>query len=254
MEKMHSINEEIIIEKKADYAIIMEKSYTLDIIFDYLNRKKEVKNLVKILNPIWGESIIYFDYCDKKFVVLSAKGSPVGVNAVERIKRTGGKYITLIGTCGSTDISIDDGSYILPIAAVRDEGVSLGYLDCKCPALANLELTMQLKNKLNSKGLNPYIGVAYTTDKRYKEDLVELKKLNNHLGVLYVDMETSAILLVSTYYNIKAAAIKVVTDCAVKETKGELKGIFDRNKNFIEFVNPKLINAFESVIETYVEL
>jgi len=248
---MKSINEEIIIERAAEYGIIMEKSYTLDLVYDYLQTKPGVTELVKSLNPIWGEHILYFDYHGKSFVIVSAKGASVGVNAVERIKRTGGKCITLIGTCGSTDESIEDGTYILARAGVRDEGASIGYLDVRCPALADEHLIGAISNELKKKGIIPRIGVAFTTDKRYREDAELLKYLHTHLGVAYVDMETSAILLVATYYGIKVTALKIATDCAVKETQGQLKGIFDRSKDFVSFVNPKLLEALDATMDAY---
>ena len=157
----------------------------------------------------------------------------------------------MIGTCGSTDESIEDGTYILAKAGVRDEGSSVGYLDMRCPALADDELIQAISKELNKKDVVPRIGVAFTTDKRYREDAELLKYLHTHLGVDYVDMETSAILLVATYYGIKVTALKIVTDCATKETTGQLKGIFDRSKDFISFVNPKLLVALDATMDAY---
>lgn len=251
---MESLNEEIVVERNAEYGIILEKSYTLDLAYEHLKNKKNVTNLIKTLNPIWGEHILYFDYLNKPFVIVSAKGSSVAVNAVERIKRTGGKFITLIGTCGSTDESISDGTYILAKAGVRDEGASVGYLDMRCPALANEELTSAISRELQKVGIHPRCGVAFTTDKRYREDADLLKFLFSHLGVEYVDMETSAVLLVATFYQIKVSALKIVTDCATKETSGQLKGIFDRSKDFVSFVNPKLLNALDATMDAYMRI
>lgn len=251
---MESIDNEIIIERKADCGIIIEKEYALDVAYEHLKKKEGVSNLVKSLNPIWGEHILYFDYKNVPFVIVSAKGSSIAVNAVERIKRTGGKCITLIGTCGSTSEDIDDGTYILAKAGVRDEGTSVGYLDLRCPALADSVLTSLIKDKLLERGVNPIVGVAFTTDKRYREDSDFLKFLYEHLGVSYVDMETAAVLLVATYYNIKVSAVKISTDCAVKETKGCLKGVFDRSKDFMSFVNPKLLTALDATMDAYLKL
>lgn len=248
------ISEEITIERRADYGIILEKSYTLEIAYEFLKTNQSVKNLVKTLNPIWGEEILYFDYMGKSIVAISAKGSPIAVNAVERIRRTGGKSIVLIGTCGSTSETIPDGTFVIAKSAVRDEGVSQGYLDLKVPAMANDELTSMLIKNLSLLNIQPIVGVAYTTDKRYKENPDELSSLHKRAGVIYVDMETSAVLLVSTYHEIKVAAIKIVTDCAVKHTTGELKGIFDRSKDFASFVNPKLLIALEATLNTYVNI
>ncbi|MEL7657674.1 MAG: hypothetical protein AAGU75_17405 [Bacillota bacterium] len=242
---------DITIERNADFGIIVEKSYVIDLIYEHLKTKEGVQDLLKTLNPIWGEHILYFNYQGKNLVILSAKGAPVAVNAVERIRRTGGKYIVFLGTCGSTDESIEDGTFILSKAAVRDEGVTSGYLDLKVPALSNLELTLALKQELENLHINPLLGVTYTTDKRYKENPDELQLLFQKANVLNIDMETSAILLTAAYHGILATTVKIVTDCAVKHTQGELKGIFDRSKDFTSFVNPKILLLLDAVLNLY---
>lgn len=238
-------------ERTAEFGIILEKNYAMDLSYNYLKENRFVSNLEKKFYPTWGEDVLYFDYKGKSVVLLSAKGSPIAVNAVERIRRTGGKNIVLIGTCGSANEFIEDGTFALAKSAVRDEGVSTGYLDLKVPAMADSDLTLKLESSLQSLGVQPLIGLAYTTDKRYRESPDELKLLNERAGVIYIDMETSAVLLVSTYHNIKVAAIKVITDCAVKHTVGDKKGIFDKNKDFVAFVNPKLLLALEATLNAF---
>jgi uridine phosphorylase len=249
MEYKGENNEEIFIERSAEYAILLEKNYLLDVVYDHLKNNELIQDLSNFINPVWGEKIIYFSYLGKTFVVLSVKGSPVAVNAVERIKRTGGKYIVLIGTCGSTNSDIKDGTFILSVAAVRDEGVSSGYLNINVPAIADPKLTNGIIEVLGKNGIFPITGVTFTTDKRYKEDSNELKFLNEHANVVNVDMETSAVLLVSSYHNIKVSVIKIVTDCAVLETKGDLKGVYKQKQKFTDFVNPKILSAFDATIE-----
>ena len=243
-------NDEITIERVANYGIIVEKSYVVNLAYNHLMKKDGVHNLNKYLNPIWGEEIIYFDYQGKSMVILSAKGAPVAANAVERIRRTGGRFIVLIGTTGSTDESIQDGTYVLSKAAVRDEGVTRGYLDLKVPVLSDMELTSQIKNELESLGSLAKVGVTYTTDKRYKENPDELRELFQKANVLNIDMETSAVLLIAAYYGLRATSLKIVTDCAVKPTKGDLKGVFDRSRDFASFVHPKIFLAIDAVLNT----
>ncbi len=244
MKYIKDLSSEVTIEHNAELGIILEKSYTIELAYDYLNNIDDVKDLEKVLNPIWGEYILYFTYKSKKYVVLSAKGASIAANAVERIRRTGGKALVSIGTCGSTDESIEDGTFLVVSGAIRNEGVTKGYLDLKVPCTSDSELSLSLTNALK-KSVKTINGYIFTTDNRYQEDPVELKFLTQHAKVVAVDMETSAILLISMYHNIKASTIKIITDCAVKETDGELKGIFDRNKDFVEFVHPKLKIAIQ---------
>ena len=247
------LSKEVTIERAAEYGIILEKSYTIEFVYELLQNMAHVDNLLRVLNPIWGEHILYFDYKGKAVVIVSAKGAPAAANAVERIRRTGARCIVSIGTCGSTNESITDGSFLLASGGIRDEGVSRGYLDLKVPAMSSRRLTDALFQNLVQKKKSVEIGLIYTTDNRYREEPDELMMLNKRANVLGVDMETSAILLVGTYHGMDVSTIKIVTDCAVKETEGELKGVFDRSKDFITFVHPRLEVAFTTVLEVFGE-
>lgn len=245
---IEELSAEVTIERQADFGIILEKSYTIDFAYDYLSTMPGVEMLHKTLNPIWGENILYFNYFNRPIVIVSAKGASIAANAVERIRRTGCKCLISIGTCGSTDEDIEDGTFLLVTGGVRNEGVTRGYLDLKVPSLADADLTTSVREILTQKGVRTKAGLIFTTDNRYQEDPVELKMLHKRAGVMAVDMETSAVLLIARYHGIRAATIKIITDCAVKDTPGELKGIFDRSKNFVEFVHPRLKKAIEAAL------
>lgn len=243
------------IDLDVDFGIILEKNYSIYLIHNYLCNNKEFSDVFISFHPKWGEDFLYFKYKECQFLAISAKGAPVAVNAVERVRRAKGKAVVFIGTCGSTDESISDGSFVVPYSAVRDEGVSLGYLGINAPALANMDFSYLLHRELSLLANEVRMGVAYTTDKRYKEDPALLRHLRKTLNVYCIDMETSAVLLVATYYGIKVAVIRVVTDCAVKETDGILKGVFDAEKHhdFLSFVNPQIIMAFTAAVEACVK-
>lgn len=243
------------VDLEVDFGIILEKNYSIYLLYDHLCNNEEFYDIILSFHPKWGEDFLYFKYKEHQFFAISAKGASVAVNAVERVRRAKGKAIIFIGTCGSTDESISDGSFVVPISAVRDEGVTSGYLGINAPALADIDFSYLLKSELSLLADEVRMGVAYTTDKRYKEDPELLRHLRKTLNVCCIDMETSAVLLVATYYGIKVAEIRVVTDCAVKETEGNLKGVFDVEKHhdFLSFVNPKLILAFTAAVKACIK-
>lgn len=247
---MH-LKDGIYIEKEAEYAIILEKYHTMQIAFDLLENNSLVTNLQKQLNPFWGQDIIYFDYKNVSFLILSSTGAPSAANAVERAKKTGVKKIICIGTCGSTNVSIEPGTFILSIAAVRDEGATLGYLDIRIPAIADLDLTLSLKSQLIRLNQNPLVGTTYTTDKRHKEDQDELCKLFYLANVINIDMETSAYLLISKYYNISTAVVNIVTDCAVTKTDSSFKGVFNSDLDYCAFISKHLSIALKGSLNTF---
>ena len=211
---MH-LKDGIYIEKEAEYAIILEKYHTMQIAFDLLENNSLVTNLQKQLNPFWGQDIIYFDYKNVSFLILSSTGAPSAANAV------------------------------------RDEGATLGYLDIRIPAIADLDLTLSLKSQLIRLNQNPLVGTTYTTDKRHKEDQDELCKLFYLANVINIDMETSAYLLISKYYNISTAVVNIVTDCAVTKTDSSFKGVFNSDLDYCAFISKHLSIALKGSLNTF---
>ncbi|MEG4876875.1 phosphorylase family protein [Microcoleus sp. CZ3-B4] len=238
------------IDRFSEFGLIIEKDYTLNFVFQLLQEDENCSNLIKILNPFWGKEIIHFDYNSVPCVILSAQSSPCAAIAVERLKRTGVKRIVGIGTTGSTDESIKPGQFILATAAVRDEGTSKGYLDLLVPATAHLETILELKSEFENFDVIPLLGTVYTTDQRYKEKPDILRFLYCHANVLSIDMETASILITSMYHGISAGVIKIVTDCAVKETSSDFQGIFEVNENYSDWMESRLKIALQVSLKT----
>lgn len=247
--------EGIFIERLAEFGIILEKNYALGVIFSLLEKDPDCQNLEKILNPEWGQEIIYFDYSNTSGVILSAQGSPLAVNAVERLRRTGVKSIVSVGTSGSTSPAIESGSFVLPIAGVRDEGASQGYLELNVPSLANMDLVRMLISSFKFLNLETISGVIYTTDKRYQEDAEVLRFLNKHAGVVAIDMETAALFIAAMYYNIPAAAVKIITDCAVSEGEVPFQGVFkEKDSDYANWAKPLLEKAVAGILYSMKQL
>ena len=244
------IKDGIYIEKEASFAIILEKYHAFQMAYEILKDYGGITNLSKELNPFWGQEIMYFDYKWNSYVILSATGSPCAANAVERAKRTGVKKIVSFGTCGSLSESINPGTFIISLAAVRDEGTTIGYLDLKVPSVADLKTSLDLKEALLSLNHTPLIGTTFTTDKRYKEKQDEFEQLFSSANVLNVDMETASLILVSRYHKIPIAAFNLVTDCAVTKTEGEFKGTYKGEEEYTDFIFTNLQVALSAALAT----
>jgi len=243
----------LVIERVADLGIILEKNFLLEIVYKFLKNDKKCKKLKKILTPLWGQEIIYLDYNGFSCVILSAQGAAFAANAVERLKRTGVKCIFCIGTTGSTDMSITAGQYILPTAAVRNEGTTRGYVNIEVPAVSDLQIVLPLKKEFEKMKIFPLLGTIFTTDKRYRENPQLFKELFKCANVLCVDMETSAIFVTAMFYGISAAAIKIVTDCAVKDNKDNIVGVFEVADNYYSWIKPKILIAIQICLKTFSE-
>ena len=61
--------------------------------------------------------------------------------AVEELLACGGKYFMRIGSAGALIAELDIGNLVIPIAAVREDGVSRSYVYENYPAVSDFELT-----------------------------------------------------------------------------------------------------------------
>jgi len=238
------------IDEFADFGLVLEKNNTLEILSEFVSSHEGCSELKIIPNLLWGQNIIYFTCFSTRFVALSAQGSPFAANAVERLYRTGVKRIIGIGTAGSTNEDIKPGTFLLPTGAVRDEGTSRGYVDISVPATPDIASLMVLKKTLELAGYLPILGNIYTTDQRYKEKPDLLKILNKRANVVGIDMETSSLLITAAYHRIPISVVKIVTDCAVKESEGDFQGVFDDPTVYSSWLNPKLEIALTAALET----
>lgn len=134
-------------------------------------------------------------YLYKKNIALNLAqiGASACVGHFEEIYARGAEKFIVFGTCGVLDKAIDHSKIIIPITAVRDEGVSYSYLkpsdEVDLPK-SELELMEQV---FKENGIQYSTGKTWTTDAFYRETKKKLAE-RKLMGCQFVDMECSAIL------------------------------------------------------------
>lgn len=90
------------------------------------------------------------------------------------------------------------GEIIIPVAAVRDEGVSYHYLEPSREVECNKEAVQIVTSSLEQMEVPFTTGKTWTTDAFYREtpDMIELRR---NEGCITVEMEAAAFFAVSQY-------------------------------------------------------
>jgi purine-nucleoside phosphorylase len=144
-------------------------------------------------------------------LIHGAIGAPLAVMAYERLIASGSQEIILLGLAGSLSPDLKIGQAILVEKAIADEGTSRHYFPGKLAFHSSPDLNDRIKRKLTENGLAFSPATAVTTDAPYRETKAWLLRFRKK-GAQAVDMETSALFAVASFYRIKASALLIISD------------------------------------------
>ena len=161
-------------------------------------------------------------------------------NSLEQLSTLGIKKVYAVGLGGGLQEFLKVEDVILLEGAVRGDGVSRYYVPNEYPSIADFSLISQLKSKLDSVDEKFYYGLSFGTDALYRESLKLISSLKE-LGILLIDLESSALFAISRKLGLKACWIGVISDLLVD---GIHKGIAHS-----EPVATKLVKLTQYVIE-----
>jgi len=156
----------------------------------------------------WGK------YRGTPLVFCCAYGAPRAIEPVHVFGSVGTPVVVQIGSCGGLQAQVKTGDIVLPERAVVGEGASQYYSDC---AVANTTtaLVERLHPWLISKGLTVHRGTQFTSSSLFAQPPERVQGWRE-AGYLGVDMETSAVLTVATYFGMRAASLLFVWDELLK--------------------------------------
>ncbi len=161
-------------------------------------------------------------------------------NSLEQLSTLGIKKVYAVGLGGGLQEFLKVEDVVLLEGAVRGDGVSRYYVPNEFPSIADFSLISQLKSKLDSVNEKFHLGLSFGTDAFYRENLALIASLKE-LGVLSIDLESSALFAISRKLGLKACWIGVISDLLLD---GIHKGIAHS-----EPVTAKLLKLTQYVIE-----
>jgi uridine phosphorylase len=143
--------------------------------------------------------------------VMNLVGSPAAAMVLEELIACGAGKIFEMGCSGGIQPFLNPSDIIIVAEAICDEGTTCQYF----PNLQRLTtpplLKRQLIKTLNKCHVNHQIGAVLTTDGVYRETKNKLAKFRK-MGVLAVNMETSALYAVAKHRGVEIASALVVSD------------------------------------------
>ncbi len=220
------LNKELI--EGAEYAILPGDPGRVPKIANKLNNPKKIavnREYTSFLGEIDGHKIL---------VMSTGMGGPSTAIAVEELSLIGIKYLIRVGTSGGMQLDVNAGDIVIAASAIRQEGTSKEYVPIEYPAVADFELTYELKRAADELKYTNHIGTVQCKDSFYGQHSPERMPVSYELqnkwnawikaGALCSEMETASLYIVSSVLRLKAAAVLLV----VWNQEQELHGISNK--------------------------
>jgi uridine phosphorylase len=179
--------------------------------FDHAEKIAQTREYTTYAGYLLGERVA---------VMSTGIGCPSTAIAVEELAAIGADTFIRVGTSGGMQQHVQVGDLVITSAAVRDEGTSPQYMPLAFPAVADLDVTLALREAAGRLGVRHHVGISQTKDSFYGQREPERMPVDEQLlsrwkawiagGVLCSEMEAAAIFVVSSVLKKRAGGIMLV--------------------------------------------
>lgn len=150
-------------------------------------------------------------------VISTGIGCPSTAICVEELMRVGIHTMIRVGTAGSLQREVKIGDLTISTAAVRDEGTTRAFVPEIYPAVADLDVTVALRQAAAGRKYPYHVGITHTKDAFYSEGssaLVPLRARNDAMWkvwhdarVLSTSMEGAAIFVLGSINRLRTGEV-----------------------------------------------
>jgi uridine phosphorylase len=146
-------------------------------------------------------------------------GCPAAAICVEELIECGADTFIRVGTAGGLQPGVEVGDLVICAATVREEGTTRQYVPLEYPAVADLEVTLALREAARRLGYPHHVGIGHTKDAFYSEGGSDLPlaqacrerwEVWQRAGVLATSMEAAAIFVISSIRKVRAGEVLAV--------------------------------------------
>lgn len=159
-------------------------------------------------------------------------GSPTAALIIELLSVTDPKAVLFLGICGGLHRSLKVGDFILPTAAIRDEGASQHFMPRQVPALPTFKIQKFISQILVENSFDYRTGVVHTTDYRFWEFDEAFKQQLYAERALAIEMECATLFVAGFACKVPIGALLLVSDLPLKrngiKTKKSAKKVFKK--------------------------
>lgn len=208
----------------AKFAILPGDPGRVESIARYLDNPKKIgqkREYTSFLGDLKNEKVL---------VISTGMGGPSTAICVEELAQIGITHLIRVGTSGGMQLDVSAGDVVIATGAIRQEGTSKEYLPIEFPAIADLDISIALKEAAQELGLNNHTGVVQCKDSFYGQHSPKRMPVSYELlnkweawikgGALCSEMETASLYTVSSTLRLKAGAILLVVWNQEREKKG----------------------------------
>jgi uridine phosphorylase len=157
---------------------------------------------------------------EKVSVTSTGIGGPSTAIAVEELAKIGADTFIRVGTSGAMQEFIEPGDLGVIAAAIRDEGTSSHYLPIEFPAVANVDVTLALREGARLAGARAHVGIGQSKDSFYGQHepgrMPVAKRLQERWsawiagGALCSEMEAATLYIVASTLHKRAGGIMMI--------------------------------------------
>ena len=152
-------------------------------------------------------------------------GCPSTAIAVEELARVGVTTMIRVGSTGALQRGINPGDLVVSEGSFRNDGTTDGYVPKGYPAVPDLPITLQLASEAHAlaegQDFAVHSGFNVTDDAFYAESPEWTAQMSG-LGMLNVEMESSALFVVARLRKLRAGMI-----CSVSSNLVEGASVYD---------------------------
>lgn len=174
-------------------------------------------------------------------------GAPNAALIIELLATAEPKAVLFLGICGGLHPSLEIGDFILPTAAIRDEGASTHFMPPRVPALPTFKIQKFVSQIIVEKEHDYRTGVIHTTDYRFWEFDEKFKAALYEERALAIEMETATLFSVGFASKVPIGALLLVSDLPLK--KGGIKTKASATRVFRDFTDLHLEVGIQAMSE-----
>lgn len=157
-------------------------------------------------------------------------GSPLAALIAELLSVIDLTAVLFLGMCGGLHRSLHVGDFILPVAAIRDEGASKHFMPQQIPALPTFKIQKFVSQILVEHKLDYRTGVIHTTDYRFWEFDEDFRSMLYEERAIAIDMESASLFVAGFASKVPMGALLLVSDLPLKragiKTKKSARRVF----------------------------
>lgn len=156
---------------------------------------------------------------EKVSVTSTGIGCPSTAIAVEELAMIGADTFIRVGTSGPMQPFMQPGDLVITWGAVRDEYTSQQYMPLAYPAVADVDVTLALRQAARQRGVRHHVGLTHSKDSFYGQYEPQRMPVGRQLqerweawvqgGVLCSEMEASTLFVVAGVLGKRAGGIMI---------------------------------------------